>query len=403
MNLNLTTFTRYGLNALGVLGVSVALYFGSSIFIPLTMSALLAALLYPVACWLNEKVRLPWFFACFSSIMILVLMAGTVFAIAAVSIPKFVNQLPTSEYGPNGWEKKYEDMAESFSAIMPKSFANVMPLKASESNIYKSIKELFTPKNVADSIKEIVAVGLRQMAEVLLILFIVLFLLMEAEILAKKVRAIFGTAGDTQHRVTKALAAIAESIRVYLYWRTLVNFGLAVFLAVVYRALGLEQYALWGVITFVFTYVPYIGTVAAGFLPILEAMMLGQPMIGLFIAVFYAGIVTFEGYIIIPLVMGRSMDLNATTVMVACLYWHLVWGIAGLFLAMPLMAFLKEVLLHVDGWGAYGDLLSSESSPKANSPASGPEPEPIPLKVVDLDATIVLDSPADAKTPTGAN
>lgn len=400
MNLNLTAFTRYGLNALGVLGVSVALYFGSSIFIPLTMSALLAALLYPLTCWLHQKIRLPWFFACFTSIFILILISSIVFSIAAVSIPKFVNQLPTTEDGPNGWTKKYEDMAESFSTFMPKSFGNVLPLKASESNIYKSIKELFTPKNVADTIKEIVAIGLRQLTELLLILFVVLFLLMESEILAKKVRAIFGSAGDTQTRVTKALAAIAESIRMYLYWRTLVNFGLALVLATFYRALGLEQYALWGVVTFVFTYVPYIGTVAAGALPILEAMMLGQPMTALFIMVVYACVVTFEGYIIIPLVMGRSMDLNATTVMVACLYWHLVWGIAGLFLAMPLMAVLKEVLLHVEGWGPYGDLLSSEDTQKGEPPALMDDPDPIPLKVIDHDATIVMEQPAERANPS---
>ena len=53
---------------------------------------------------------------------------------------------------------------------------------------------------------------------------------------------------------------------------------------------------------------------------------------------FYTIVVTVEGYLIVPLVMGRSMDLNATTVMIACLFWDLVWGIPGLFLAMPIMA-----------------------------------------------------------------
>ncbi len=402
MNLNLTAFTRYGLNALGLLGVSVALYFGSSIFIPLTLSALLAALLHPLACWLHAKVRLPWFFACFTSILILILMAGVVFSIAAISIPQFVNRLPSTE---DGWKQKYENLADNMNGLFPGRLATVLPPKADDSNIYKSIKELFAPKNVADTIKELIAIGLRQLTELLLILFIVLFLLMEAEILAKKVRAIFGTGGDTQVRVTNALAAIADSIRTYLYWRTLVNFGLAVALAIFYRSLGLEQYALWGVVTFVFTYVPYIGTVAAGTLPILEALILGQPVVAAFIMIVYGCVVTFEGYIIVPWVMGRSMDLNATTVMIACLYWNLVWGIAGLFLAMPLMAILKAVLLHVDGWQPYGDLLSSEVTGEGD-PASAKVPEsetvPNPLKSFDADATIVMDGSADnpGATPT---
>ena len=373
MNLNLTAFTRYGLNFLGMLGVSVALYFGSSIFIPLTMSALLAALLYPLAAGLHLKLRLPWFFACFSSIMILIVMAGTVTVIAAAAIPQFINRLPSSEEGKDGWKQKYEDVAENLHAMFPTArFQGILPLKANESNVYRSVKELFTPQNVADSIKGIAGVGLRQLTELVLILFIVLFLLLEAELLAKKVRAIFGTSEDTQGRVTAALAAIAESIRTYLYWRTIVNFVLAVVLCLFYKYVcGLEQYLLWGVVTFVFTYVPYIGTLAAGVLPMLEAVIQGQPTTAFGIMLVYACVVTFEGYIIVPWVMGRSMDLNATTVMIACLYWHLVWGIAGLFLAMPLMAILKAVLLHVDGWVPYGDLLSSvDPRPEKNVPSA---------------------------------
>src|SRR5262249_50829047 len=50
---------------------------------------------------------------------------------------------------------------------------------------------------------------------------------------------------------------------------------------------------------------------------------------------------------------------NATTVLLACLVWQLIWGMAGLFLAMPLMAALKAVCMQVEGWQRWGDLMSS--------------------------------------------
>ena len=63
--------------------------------------------------------------------------------------------------------------------------------------------------------------------------------------------------------------------------------------------------------------------------------------------------------------MGRSMDLNATTVLLACLYWSVVWGpAAGFFLAMPLMAAVKAVCIHVDAWKAWGELMSSDEEPQ---------------------------------------
>ena len=52
----------------------------------------------------------------------------------------------------------------------------------------------------------------------------------------------------------------------------------------------------------------------------------------------------------LPVVMGRSMDLNATTVILACLFWDLVWGTPGLFLAMPIMAGVKAVCHALSTW-----------------------------------------------------
>ena len=71
------------------------------------------------------------------------------------------------------------------------------------------------------------------------------------------------------------------------------------------------------------------------------------------------GVVTLEGYVILPLLMGRHLDLNATTVMLACLFWELVWGVPGLFLAMPLMAAFKAVCEQVPGWQPWANLMSS--------------------------------------------
>ena len=64
--------------------------------------------------------------------------------------------------------------------------------------------------------------------------------------------------------------------------------------------------------------------------------------------------------LIVPLLMGRSMELNATTVMVACLFWELVWGMTGLFLAMPIMAGVKAICMHVPGWRPWANLMGTD-------------------------------------------
>jgi predicted PurR-regulated permease PerM len=193
-----------------------------------------------------------------------------------------------------------------------------------------------------------------------LIVFILLFLLLEGDMLATQIREIFGNSRVMQKKVTSVLAQMADSVRAYLVWRTIVNCGLAVFLGLVYQLVGLRQPWTWALITALFCYVPYIGTILAGIPPVLDAFILcSSPGTAFFIMILYTGVVTFEGYVIVPVVMGRSMDLNATTVMLSCLYWDLIWGITGLFLAMPVMAGLRAVCMHVEGWEPWGKLMST--------------------------------------------
>jgi predicted PurR-regulated permease PerM len=86
-----------------------------------------------------------------------------------------------------------------------------------------------------------------------------------------------------------------------------------------------------------------------------------SPWVSLGILVFYVAFVTLEGYFIVPVVMGRSMELNATTVMLSCLFWELVWGWAGLFLAMPLMAAAKTICTHVPEWRPWANLMDTSA------------------------------------------
>jgi hypothetical protein len=56
------------------------------------------------------------------------------------------------------------------------------------------------------------------------------------------------------------------------------------------------------------------------------------------------------------------MDLNATTVMISCLFFDQVWGTPGLFLAMPIMAGIRAILLHTPGLRPWAFLMSTERS-----------------------------------------
>src|SRR6478736_5193174 len=94
MNLNLSAATRIGLNVLALLGAAVALYLGQSIFIPATISALLAVILWPAASWLHRRLKLPWFVCCFTVILGLIIANLAVFVGFALAVPQIIQELP---------------------------------------------------------------------------------------------------------------------------------------------------------------------------------------------------------------------------------------------------------------------------------------------------------------------
>jgi len=356
MNLNLTHATRIGLNLSAMLGIAVLLKLGASLFIPLILSVLMASILYPGARFLNTRWGMPWFFACVMVLLAAVALFILVFVAFAIAIPRTIESLPRNE---EAWKLQYKQIQRNLAQIIPYKLDAALPPNPDDSDMYQLIKGQFSDNNKSTGLQNIGLVFLAAFWQSILILFITLFLLLEGQMLGDKVRAIFGPSAGTQKRVSVAIAEMAKAIRTYLVWRTIVNLGLAVLLGGVYNLFGLQYWYLWALLVAMFSYVPYIGTIAAGIPPVLDALLFVGPGPALFIGVFYIGVVTVEGYIIVPWVMGRSMDLNATTVLLSCLFWELLWGISGLFLAMPLMAAIKAICTQVDGWEGWGELMSS--------------------------------------------
>ncbi|MDY3562746.1 AI-2E family transporter [Gemmata sp. JC673] len=362
MNLSLTLATRVGLNLCAVFGISVALYLGSSIFIPVVFSILLASILYPFAQFTHERLLVPWFFACLLSIFALVALHLVVIGAFAWAIPQTLKGLPQSE---EQWIGQYNKVQSNLSTLFPIHDNDEVFGRADQQHPERHpkavalLRKQLTEDSMSSALARLSLAGLDHLWQAILVLFITLFLIFEGQMLADKVKAIFGTSMETRGRVTLAFAEMGEAIRTYLVWRTVVNLGLALVLGAVYQQVGLQHWYLWALLVAVLSYVPYIGTIAAGIPPFLDALLFVDPLAAFGIAIFYTCVVTFEGYIIVPWVMGRSMDLNATTVLLACLYWHQVWGIAGLFLAMPLMAALKAVCTQVVGWQGWGHLMGS--------------------------------------------
>jgi predicted PurR-regulated permease PerM len=101
--------------------------------------------------------------------------------------------------------------------------------------------------------------------------------------------------------------------------------------------------ALLGILTGLLAFIPNLGALIAGALMVLVGFS-GGPEMGLYTVLVYFIVQTFDGWVVIPLIAKKTVDLAPALVLAAQLIMGLLFGVLGLFLADPLLAMLKVAL-----------------------------------------------------------
>jgi len=213
----------------------------------------------------------------------------------------------------------------------------------------------------------------------LVVLVLLLFLLAESEMLTTKVIRFFAETPGEAATAGRALDDLTRQIRNYLVARTVINLGVGLAIAAALSVLRVKFPFALGLFAAVTNFVPYVGQVLGGALPTL--ITLGQyESIGdaLIVASIYLAVLGIEGYVVTPYVMGRSFDLNGTTVLLACLFWGFLWGLLGLVLAMPITVCMKLVFQTVPELNRWAELMSCQWQTPAPTPRADDRLPPDP-------------------------
>ena len=178
------------------------------------------------------------------------------------------------------------------------------------------------------------------MGNALLILFIVLFMMLERSSLALKAKVIAGRYNNN----LEVFASIIESIRNYLSLKTVISLITGIFIWLWLLVFGVEYALLWGLIAFMLNYIPNIGSILAGIPAVLFALVqLGLPGAG-WTMLGYVIVNMVVGNVIEPRMMGKEMGLSTLIVFLSLIFWGFILGTVGMFLAVPLTMTFKIIL-----------------------------------------------------------
>jgi predicted PurR-regulated permease PerM len=149
--------------------------------------------------------------------------------------------------------------------------------------------------------------------------------------------------------VEKNLNSIDEQLQSYIIIKTIISFITGSIATVILLIYGIDFAIVWGLLTFILNYIPNIGSFIATLAPITVALLeygLGFKTISL--SALLLANQSLMGNIVEPHYMGRKMDLSPVFVLFSLIFWGWVWGIVGMFLAVPIAAGMKILFSNIE-------------------------------------------------------
>ena len=197
------------------------------------------------------------------------------------------------------------------------------------------------------------------LAQIVLCLVLLFFILASGDMFYEKIVHSIGRFRD-KRRAVQIIYDIEGKLSRYFFTITLINAGLGVAIGLVLWAMGMPNPVLFGVLAFVFNYVPYIGAIAGCAISFVVGVLtfdtVGQAALASFA---YFCCTTFEGQFVTPYAVGRSLKLNTVVVFLTVAIWGWLWSVVGMIVAMPMLIALRAFAEHTPSLKSLGDFLSA--------------------------------------------
>ncbi|MEO5643929.1 MAG: AI-2E family transporter [Bacteroidia bacterium] len=324
------------------------LYLGQAIFVPVLMSLLFAILLRPVVRFLNLKLRLPHVIAVLISVVLFVmLIAGIVLFVS--------NQVGAIS---NDWETIKSNLVTHYHHIQQWT-KQTLNISYKEQEKYINQAKANTMKGEGTIVGSTISNFTDILLTVVLIPFYTFLILLYRNLfmrfLSKLVKA------EHQEKLQEILFNIKIAIQSFLVG-LLFELGIVSTLTTIgYMIIGVPYAILLGVITGLLNLIPYIGILIAGVLSIIATLSVSSEFSSAFGVIIINIIVQLiDNNIIVPLVVSSKVRINAFISVISIVIGGAIGGVAGMFLAIPILAIMKVVFDRIEPLEPWGYLMGDD-------------------------------------------
>ncbi len=320
---------------------------GQQILVPMVLGLLIAILLIPLCRFMETKLRFPrGLSSVLASVLALAIIGGVIYMMS-MEVAKLANDWPQ-------FQKQFIDLIDNLQGWISRTFGvrRHDQLEYLNDTLKKSIST-----GTAILEKTLTSVGYVLMLTGFTFLFTLFFLLYRTHLLKFLVASFTETYHKTVFEIVENIQFMVKKYLVGLFLQMII---VTILSFIAYTIIGVKYNFMLAILTGILNILPYIGIFTALLIGALITFATSGISHVLFIVIAIVVIHAIDGNIIMPRVVGSKVKINSLIVIIGLVVGEMLWGIAGMFLTIPVLAILKIIFDRVGGLQSWGFLMGED-------------------------------------------
>jgi predicted PurR-regulated permease PerM len=334
---------------LGLILFFYILYIGQEILIPLTFALIFSILLNPLSNFM-QRFGVGRVLSIILSVLIFMIVIGGILFFVGAQVARFQEAVPELQ---SRFEQLFHDTVDWV--------CNRFNIPKSEVDEWIQVKKKEGLEEVGGQIgSTLVTIGGIAVMALLIPVYIFLFLFYKPLILEFIARVF---TSDKHGTLSDILASTRTILQSYLI-------GIMIELVIVTTAyttvlliIGIPYALVIACVGALLNLIPYVGGLIAVCFAMLMALLTSAPVTALYVLGGYITVQAIDNNFLVPVIVASKVKVNALISIISVLFWGALWGVAGMFLSIPLTAMFKVVFDKVKPLKPYGLLLGDTMPP----------------------------------------
>jgi len=319
------------------------------ILYPIVFGLLIAYLIFPITNFLEERLKFP---RALATLLVLVLIMGSVYGLIILMVTQIGK------------------LMSDFPALKQQAMLNLDAIQLFIENkfgITQTVQDVWIKQRMIIMMEDgnkflgtFITKASGTLGSIVLMpifAFFMLFYRDRAQTFINKIIA------SKQGKLTDRLLKLTSKVTIkYVSGVIIVVIILSITHSISLSIIGLKYAVIIGIISGMFSFIPYFGTLVGGVVPILFAILTHtNPFAALWILIYYIIILFIDHNILTPTIVGGNVHLNPFITIISIIAGGLVWGVAGMIVVVPAIAVIKIVCDNIPSLEPWGYILGADT------------------------------------------